>query len=93
LSHGGEAFPADNRIGLAPHAVIKKFGREDVWNRAHQRVRASSFNAVTFNNKEIPGKGDKDFMDVGLAHIPPSGFLCDGSKEILQTHETVLIRD
>jgi hypothetical protein len=93
LSHGGEAFPADNRIGLAPHAVIKKFGREDVWNRAHRRVRASSFNAVIFNNKGVLMAGDKDFMDVGFAHIPPSGFLCDGLNEILQTHETVLIRD
>jgi hypothetical protein len=74
LSHRAEPFLADNRIGLLPDAVIKEFGRDHAWNRAHRLVRLGSLDAVILSHKGVLTTGDKDFMDVRLADIPPSGF-------------------
>jgi hypothetical protein len=74
LSHRIEAFLADNRIGLLPDTVIKEFGRDDAWNRAHRLLRVGSLDAVILSHKGGLTTGNKDFMDVRLADIPPSGF-------------------
>jgi hypothetical protein len=75
LSQRDNPLLANDRVGPAPHAVIKELRWNDLLLRTQTNITANGLYLVIFQDKGLFTRSHEHLMYVGFPHISPSGFL------------------